>query len=446
MYRSLTAGPDALWICTLDRPSAGGAKGERGKRGDRGSVLEMDDAQRVVARLVGDRIAMGVLRSALAAGTPGLSFRTMSDRDVVKAVEREVRRSRFSLGRRGGGDTSGTLSGVGGSSGGGSGSGGSSSGSSSRAEEPPTSPDPAQASNASIPQPQSARPSSAVQPTPDPAAPVTAAPVADEPPLSFYELVLLDELEVGIPGVPIDLTTPAGRETLTTDGSGRVRVNDAPPGSATARVITGPELTRVLEENIAIAKRTTPLPVADDLLVLTPSRLDQTILFPDAIPQRVMLVTRTDLVWGSVVGHWGTLTLLSQETDPVRLLADIGSSILQLSSTGASPSALIGTPVTGLDTAGGGGSSALGFADGLITRPSPPARLSIDIDALHEALFADDFDAASALIDLAQQGPPEPPLPEFPVLGDETAEFAAQLALLAFSGETDVPTIPDKQV
>ena len=297
-------------------------------------------------------------------------------------------------------------------------------------------------------------------PSPSAPAPVSSAPPADQqapavaappvlqtagsaaPPLdptaatlSFYEVVVLDELDTGIAGVEVELTTPNGTQTLLTDGSGKVRVDEVPPGTGTAHIVSAEQLFGVLKDRVEGDKRRTPLPVADDLLVVTPSRVDTSVSFPDARLQRIMIVSRTDLVWGSVVEHWGDLQLLSPEADPCRLIADPLTSLLKLCSTGAAPSALIGSSPAGADA----GDNAAPV--------DRQARLQIDIDALHDALFASNFTSASALIGKAAVEPPQPPPPpDFPTPSQEGVEFATELALLALQGNVDLTVVPEVQV
>lgn len=271
-----------------------------------------------------------------------------------------------------------------------------------------------------------------------PAIPVSAA-------LSFYEVVVLDELETAIAGVEVELTTPNGTQTLLTDDSGRVRVDDVPPGTGSARIVGSQPLFDVLRDRVELDARRTPLPEGEDLLVLTPQRAGTSVSFPDAKTQRIMLVNRTDVVWGSVVEHWGDLLLLSGETDPCRLSGDELTAMLKLSSTGAGPTALIGLPPSGVIVRDDANLDITGEA--LADRVDEQARLRIDIDALHEALFAADFDAVGKLIEVAaDEPPPAPAPPDFPFPSEEGVDFAAELSLLALQGITDLLEVPEEQV
>jgi len=276
--------------------------------------------------------------------------------------------------------------------------------------------------------------------------PVRPSPGRDEAPiLSFYEVVVLDELEAPIVGLEVELTTPNGTQSLFTDDSGLVRVDDVPPGTAAAHIVSAEQLFDILRDRVALDTRRTPLPQGENLLVLTPSRVETSVSFPHAQTQYIMIVNRTDVVWGSVAEHWGDLLLLAEETDPCRLSADELTATLQLSSTGAGPTALIGLPAMGVLVRDDANLDITGEA--ITDRVDQNARLQIDIDALHEALFAGDFDGASALIDrAAEEPPPPPPPPDFPTPSQEGLDFATELALLALQGTVDLLEVPREQV
>jgi hypothetical protein len=266
------------------------------------------------------------------------------------------------------------------------------------------------------------------------AAAATIAVVAADSTLSFYVVQVQDELETPIAGVAVELTTPAGVATLVSDGAGMVRVDQAPPGTGSARVVSSAaELKALLAGRVAGPKRRTPLPNDDRLAVVTPARLDAAPSFPDAVTQRVMLVTRTDLVWGSVAPRWGDLMLLSSDDDAARLAGAAFGSTLQLCACGAGERAVLGLPPNGVDAAE--------VPDGT------PLSLAVDGDALHEALMAADLDAARLVLDAAATDPPSPPPPpDFPAPSAEGALFAANLAALALQGVIDAPFVPEEQV
>jgi hypothetical protein len=276
-----------------------------------------------------------------------------------------------------------------------------------------------------------------------PAPPVTPEP----PPLSFYEVVVLDELERAIAGVEVELTTPNGTQRLVTDGAGLVRVDEVPPGTGSAHIVSAQQLFDVLRDRVDLDPRRTPLPEDGDLLVVTPRRVETSVSFPDATTQRIMVVNRTNIVWGSVVEHWGDLMLLSDEGGPSRLAADALTATLKLSSTGDGPSALIGLPPSGVDV-GEGETGSRDITGATITDSiDQNARLAIDIDALNEALFGADFSTVGSLLGVAaDEPPPAPPPPDFPLPSEEGVDFAAELAVLALQGIADSLAVPEEQV
>ncbi len=127
--------------------------------------------------------------------------------------------------------------------------------------------------------------------------------------LSWYEFVLIDELDTGIPGVLVEMTTPRGTAWRTTGPSGAIRVDEAPPGLGVACV--SPEsLALALQGRVRGPRRTSrpPNPSAD-FVHTTPGRLPAAFRFPDARPHRVMVISRTDVVVAGSDPRWRALTL-----------------------------------------------------------------------------------------------------------------------------------------
>ncbi|WP_437320872.1 hypothetical protein [Sorangium sp. So ce385] len=114
--------------------------------------------------------------------------------------------------------------------------------------------------------------------------------------LSFYELVLLDELETPIADVSMRVSTPAGEVVRRTDASGRVRVDGVPAGWGSAAIASADELARALAGRERGPRRTAPLPEGETWHVRVPSRIGDAVSLPDAESQKLLLVTRTDLV------------------------------------------------------------------------------------------------------------------------------------------------------
>ncbi|WP_437580745.1 LysM peptidoglycan-binding domain-containing protein [Sorangium sp. So ce887] len=130
--------------------------------------------------------------------------------------------------------------------------------------------------------------------------------------LSFYEVVLLDELETPIAGVSLRVSTPAGEVVRRTDGSGRVRVDGVPAGWGSAAIASAGELARALAGRERGPRRTTPLPERDAWHVRVPSRCGDAVSLPDAEPQTLLLVTRTDLVHIAQASPWRALSLVDR--------------------------------------------------------------------------------------------------------------------------------------
>jgi hypothetical protein len=413
-----------------------GEPGTARAKGDAPDVVTPEVGCQIAARCLGNSRAIAALRASVAHVFGAVQLDRRDDSEVIRQVQCALRSRRLEIWRRFRGRVIGESSSAGGQAGSAS---SSSSGAGSSSSAVPRRPRPAartptRALGASV----------AFDPLPPSAVPnasgLVAAGVgalAEKQPLSFYELVLQDELESGIAGITIEMQTPGGTATMTTDDSGLVRVSDVPPGTATARITSGAqELADALGPLVQQPKRRTSIPEDDRLLLITPAKFTTAVTFPDAQTQRVMLVTRTDLVWGSVADQWGDLVLLSEDTDPCRLVPADPACVLQLASTGAGAIATLGFPASGVDV-----------GPELVNEQRAPQRLSIDIDALNEALFTEDFDSVTSVLDTAAADPPDPSSPpDFPPPIEEAAAFAAELALLALRGDFDSPISPDNEI
>ncbi|WP_437291129.1 LysM peptidoglycan-binding domain-containing protein [Sorangium sp. So ce406] len=167
------------------------------------------------------------------------------------------------------------------------------------------------------------------------------APAASRPreagsALSFYEIVLLDELETPIAGVGLRVSTPAGDVVRPTDASGRVRVDGVPAGWGSAVIADAGELARALGGRERGPRRTAPLPQGDAWHARVPSRIGDAVILPDAEPQTLLLVTRTDLVHVTQASPWPALSL-ADEAGPWQLTRVEERAMLALhsSATGA---------------------------------------------------------------------------------------------------------------
>ncbi len=184
------------------------------------------------------------------------------------------------------------------------------------------------------------------EPRPEPEPPRPAPPPPGPrrepaPVLSFYEVALLDELEAGIAGVTLELNTPGGRRQLKTDGSGKVRIDNEPPGQGTARIASATQLAQALQDRLSRPVRNKPLPEpANDLVIVTPAKAAGTVSFPDARPQRIMIVARTNVVSATTSQAWGDLAP-ADDGGPWDFAQDL-CSLLKLCSTGEGTGTVIG--------------------------------------------------------------------------------------------------------
>lgn len=120
----------------------------------------------------------------------------------------------------------------------------------------------------------------------------------------------MDELETPIAGVSLRVSTPAGEVVRRTDASGRARVDGVPPGWGSAVIASAAELAAALAGREKGPRRTAPLPEGDTWHVRVPSRIGDAVSLPDAEPQTLLLVTRTDLVHVTQASPWPALSLV----------------------------------------------------------------------------------------------------------------------------------------
>ncbi len=133
------------------------------------------------------------------------------------------------------------------------------------------------------------------RPSTAPPPPVPSAPEPAGEQLSFYELVVLDELETPIAGLRMTLSTPAGTVTRRTDANGKVRIDNVPGGFGSARVTALAEFAALLAGREHRSRRVAPLPQGESVHVRTPLGLSDAIVLPDGEPQKLLIVSRTQL-------------------------------------------------------------------------------------------------------------------------------------------------------
>lgn len=158
--------------------------------------------------------------------------------------------------------------------------------------------------------------------------------------LSFYEIVLLDEIESPIAGVGLRVSTPAGEVVRPTDARGRVRVDGVPAGWGSAAIASAEELARALAGRERGPRRTAPLPRGDTWHVRVPSRIGDAVILPDAEPQTLLLVTRTDLVHVTQASPWPALSLID-EAGPWQLTRAEERAMLALHSAATGAQAVV---------------------------------------------------------------------------------------------------------
>lgn len=275
-----------------------------------------------------------------------------------------------------------------------------------------------------------ARPASPGLGQQDPAEPGQPAPGQGSPgqALSFYEIVVLDELETPIAGLRVTLSTPAGTITTPTDGAGRVRVDDAPPGVGRAYVTSGAELAAILAGRERRPRRTAPLPEGPTWQVRLASEIGDSVALPDAEPQRLMIVTRTDLRHFSNRLPWRELSLSGEA--PCALDAGEHPELALCANAQGAQAVVVGAPPP---------------AEGAPPPEGAPEWLRAGIDALHAALFRGDFAPVWALLESIPLEPPVVRADAPPPLLEQLA-FEGALAELMLEGRVDPPLPEDSKL
>lgn len=181
---------------------------------------------------------------------------------------------------------------------------------------------------------------------------------------------------------------------------------------------------------------TKPLPEGEPWHLRTPTDLGQSILLPEAKPQKLMIITRTDLSHHTAISPWTGHALASdapaslEKGDPVRL---------QLRSDATSTQAVV---VGHTVNARPGPRSAEG-APPPPEGPAPPEWLRANVDALHDRLFKGSFAEVFRILESIPLDPPPPPdVASAPPVTEEKA-FREALAELGRAGVTDTESPDD---
>jgi len=253
-----------------------------------------------------------------------------------------------------------------------------------------------------------------------------------------YELVVLDEWESPVAGLDFAVRTNAGTTTETTDKDGRIRV-EGPPSSASAFVRRPEDLAGILAGNEKKDRRTSPLPEGKPWHVRTPTDVADTVLLPQGEPQKMMIVTRTDLSHFASASGWKdhklTDTGASVQTDDKPLA-------IQMQSDATAAQAVVLARATKPGGATGTEKSTAPAEKG----DPPPGEgewMRAVIDSLHDALFKGRFDVVFSILEQIPLDPPRQPEPALPEPEEERAAYRAALAELAEGGLVDPPFTED---
>jgi hypothetical protein len=256
-----------------------------------------------------------------------------------------------------------------------------------------------------------------------------------------YELVVVDEAEKPLAGLDIAVTTPAGTTTETTDQDGRIQVQ-GPPENASAYVKSPDQIAGILAGKEKQKRRTQPLPEGDPWHVRTPTDLSDTIILPKGKPQKLMIVTRTDLAHHAYASSWSGHKLteggpyVMERRDPVQ--------IQMASDATAAQAVVVARPATQAGGATGTERSTEALPGAPRETPeTEPEWLRTVVDSLHDALFKKRFDVVFAILSSIPLDPPRPPLPVLPPPEAEKAAYDAALAQLAGQGIVPVPYVED---
>ncbi|EYF00475.1 hypothetical protein [Chondromyces apiculatus] len=236
---------------------------------------------------------------------------------------------------------------------------------------------------------------------------------------SFYELVVVDELEAPIAGLRVTMSTPAGTVTKPTDGAGRVRVDGAPPGMGRASVTRVADLASLFAGRERKPRRTARLPEGPSWHVRTARDAGESVTLPDGEPQRLMIVTRTDLRHFVNRRPWTELSVAAE-----------GPWLLD---GGAQPELALCADATGAEAVVLCGAAP---AEGEALPEGTPEWLRTGIDALHAALFQGDFGPVWALLESIPLDPPIRAVAAPPAVVEQLA-FEASMAELVLEGRVD---------
>jgi hypothetical protein len=256
--------------------------------------------------------------------------------------------------------------------------------------------------------------------------------------------VVLDEWEKPLAGLTFMVTTPAGTTAEITDQDGRIQV-DGPPDRASAYAESPAAIAGLVAGREAKARRSTPLPTGDPWVIRTPTDLADTVVLPQNKPQKLIVVTRTDLAHHAYGSLWTGYALANGGPYQMKSASPV---LVQMQSDATQAQAVVvGHHVTTPGGATGTQKSAreeaaMPAAPGE-TPESGPEWLRAVVDALHDGLVKEAFDAVFTILASIPRDPPEPPRPALPDPAAERAAYQAALAALASQGVVDPTYVED---
>ena len=180
----------------------------------------------------------------------------------------------------------------------------------------------------------------------------------------------MDEYESPLAGIPITVTasTPEYTQTSVTDSTGTAKFPGAPRGNLSAKVSDLQKLGVLLAPLIDKRPRNEDYPSGAGWTTTTPKLLAQSVPLQPTAVNRIMVISRTDVLF-DVPSGWESLC--TSDSGPWHLAFDAARATLALVSQGIGKTVVLQCPA--------------------VTKGAEPDLFaSLDIDALHAALFAKD--------------------------------------------------------
>ena len=160
------------------------------------------------------------------------------------------------------------------------------------------------------------------------------------PLVATYRITVVDEFETPLSGISVTLAASSFEQTSATDPTGVVQFS-GPAAGATATVRNDKRLSDALAALVGKTPRDKPPPVRPGFVAITPSKTNKGISVTASVPQEIMLIARTDVVFGIPEG-WEDLQ--PSAAGPWRLSKSDSSALLQLVSQGLGRSVTLQCP------------------------------------------------------------------------------------------------------